>query len=124
MISDPSTAARIEAALLPLGPVMARRMFGGYGVFLDGLMFALIAEDRLFLKVDDQSKPRFAEAGSQPFVYEGKRRPVEMSYWLLPDAAAGDPEALVEWARIALAAARRAKAAKAEKKRSGRKDRA
>lgn len=79
-------------------------------------MFALIAEDRLFLKVDDQSKPRFAQAGSRPFVYEGKRRPVEMSYWLLPDEAAGDPEGMVEWARIALAAARRAKAAKAEKR--------
>ena len=49
--------------LEPLGPVSARRMFGGYGIFLDGMMFALVADDTLYLKVDDESRSEFAAAG-------------------------------------------------------------
>jgi len=102
-------ALRIEAALLPLGPVQAKRMFGGHGVFLEGLMFALIAGDRLYLKVDDETKALFAEAGAEPFVYRGKTRPVEMSYWSLPVDPDADREAFLAWARVAIDAARRAR---------------
>lgn len=102
-------ARRIEAALLPLGPVQAKRMFGGHGVFLEGLMFALIAGDRLYLKVDGETKALFAEAGAEPFVYRGKTRPVEMSYWSLPADPDADRDAFLGWARTALEAARRSR---------------
>ena len=106
---DRNFAERIEAALLPLGPVRARRMFGGHGVFLEDLMFALIAGDRLYLKVDGETKSDFAAAGAEPFVYRGKTRPVEMSYWSLPVDPDAEREAFLDWARKALAAARRAR---------------
>ena len=58
---------RMVARLAPLGPVRARAMFGGHGVYLDDLMFGLIAWDRLFLKVDDATIATFRDAGGAPF---------------------------------------------------------
>ncbi len=103
--------------LAPLGPVMARRMFGGHGIYLDGVMFALIAADTLYIKADNTTKDDFAAAGSRPFTYSGKNRPVEMSYWLTPPAAMEDPDALAPWARLGVEAARRNAAAKPPRKR-------
>jgi DNA transformation protein len=108
--------ARITSLLMPLGPVRARAMFGGHGIFLDDLMFALIAWNRLYFKVDDETKPRFAAAGGEPFVYQGKQKPVEMSYWALPEETLDDPEALIEWAELALRTARQARKRKARKR--------
>ncbi len=98
--------------LAPLGPVNPRAMFGGWGFFLDGTMFALIAYDQLYMKADETTAERFAAAGSEPFVYAGKGRPVTMSYWRAPEDAMEDPEALLPWAEMALAVARRAAARK------------
>jgi len=99
---------RALGLLLPLGDVRPRAMFGGWGLYLDGVMFALIAGDTLFLKIDGETKARFAAAGGEPFAYarEG-RAPVEMSYWTLPDEHMADPGALLPWAELAVAAARR-----------------
>lgn len=110
--------ARVTRLLLPLGPVRARAMFGGHGIFHDDLMFALIAWDRLYFKVDGETKERFAAAGGEPFVYQGKRKPVEMSYWALPGDGLGDPAALIDWAELALAAARRARTKKPRKRKA------
>jgi len=121
MKADDPFPANVTRLLQPLGPVRARGMFGGCGIFLDDLMFALIAWDRLYFKVDGETKSRFAAAGGEPFVYHGKHKPVEMSYWALPgDGLAGqggDPGELLEWAELALRAARRARAKKARKPR-------
>ena len=111
-------ARRVTRLLQPLGPVRARRMFGGHGIFLDDLMFALIAFDRLYFKVDAETKARFAAADGEPFVYQGKRKPVEMSYWTLPSNASGDPGELLDWAELALAAARRARRNKPARRRT------
>lgn len=109
MASDPAFCDDVTARLTPMGPVVGRRMFGGFGIFLDGLMFGLIAHDALWLKVDDANRGNFTNAGSRPFTYEGKSRPVEMSYWLVPDDVFTDPTALLDWAGSAHAAAQRAK---------------
>jgi DNA transformation protein len=108
---------RMAAQLAPLGPVRARGMFGGYGVYLDDLMFALIAWDRLFFKVDDQTKPTFVDAGGQPFVYDQGGQAVTMSYWEPPKGAFKDAGTLMPWAELGLAAARRVRAAKRGKPR-------
>ena len=102
--------------LMPLGPVRARAMFGGWGIYLEEVMFALIAYDRLYLKVDAETVPRFAEAGAQPFTYEGKGKPIQMSYWTAPEGTMESAEALLPWAELALAAARRGRAKKKPKK--------
>ncbi|MDH3725633.1 MAG: TfoX/Sxy family protein, partial [Thermoleophilia bacterium] len=65
-------AEHVVDLLQAMGPVDARSMFGGYGIFLDGLMFGLIADEVLYLKVDEENRPEFEELGLGAFVYEGK----------------------------------------------------
>jgi DNA transformation protein and related proteins len=91
-----------------LGPVAVRRMFGGAGIYFDGTMFALLADDVIYLKADAALVPDFEKAGSAPFAYTAKDgRPVVMSYWRLPDNLYDDPDELAHWARRSLTAARR-----------------
>jgi DNA transformation protein len=106
---------RVVGRLLALGPVEARAMFGGFGLYLDAVMFALIDRDALFIKVDEATKERFAKAGGAAFTYgtRGGQRMV-MSYWSPPADALDDPARLVPWATLGLEAARRAKAKKAK----------
>ena len=96
--------------LEPLGSVLARAMFGGWGLYLGGRMFGLIIEYRLYLKTDDASRPAFESAGGEPFVYDaGKgRKPVTMSYWTPPPDASDDAHLLLPWARRAVEASLRA----------------
>ena len=110
----PELVAQFVRRATSLGPVEARPMFGGYGLYLDGVIFALEAEGRIWLKVDDETRSAFAAAGSRAFVYEGKHRPVEMSYWMMPDGAGPDTGAFLHWTALALAAARRNAARKRE----------
>jgi DNA transformation protein len=102
--------------LEPLGPVSARRMFGGYGIYLDRLMFALVASDTLYLKVDDESRGEFEAAGLDAFRYTKKGKSYQMSYHAAPENALEDAELLGDWARKAVDAAMRAARAKAAKK--------
>jgi DNA transformation protein len=108
---------RIEELFAPFGPVAVKRMFGGFGVYADGLFFAICSQDEIYLKTDESTRPLFEAAGSRPFVYQGKHKPVTMSYWRLPDEAHEDEDALRHWARLAVDAARRAAAGKAGKSR-------
>jgi DNA transformation protein len=96
--------------LEPLGPVQARAMFGGWGVYHAGRMMGLIVEDRLYLKTDDTTRPVFEAAGGEPFIYDpgNGRKPVAMSYWTPPADASDDAHALLPWARRAVEAALRA----------------
>ena len=98
--------------LAPLGAVRAKCMFGGHGLYVDELFIALIAFERLYLKVDAQTQPAFEAAGCEPFVYEGKGKPVTMSYWTVPAEAMESPHLMEPWARQAIAVALRARAAK------------
>ncbi len=94
------------------GPVSVRRMFGGAGVYGDGVMFALVIGDTLYFKADAETKLRFEAEGERPFVYDGKTRPVAMSYWRVPDRLLDDGDELTVWAREAIAVARRTSAAR------------
>ena len=59
-----------------VGPITIRRMFGGAGIFLDGVMFGLIADDLIYLKVGESNKQDFIDAGMEPFTYQGKNKPI------------------------------------------------
>ena len=98
----------IEDLLSPFGAVSVRRMFGGGGVYHQGVMFALISDDALYLKADARTEADFAAEGSRPFEYRGKSRPVRLSYWQVPERLYEDADELAEWARRAHAAALRA----------------
>ncbi|MFZ4120410.1 MAG: TfoX/Sxy family protein [Caulobacterales bacterium] len=90
--------------------VTIRSMFGGAGVYARGRMFALLADETIYLKVDDALKARLKEAGSGPFTWRPESGPkagvaVEMGYWRLPDTALDDPEEAAMWGSAALAVA-------------------
>lgn len=104
--------AYLEDLFRDIPGVRFKGMFGGLGIFRDDAMFGLVAYEQLYFKVDQETQPRFAEAGSEPFVYEGKNKPISMSYWTAPDDALDDPDAFQEWAELGMAAARRAQAKK------------
>lgn len=95
--------------------VSARKMFGGYGLYREGLMFGLIVEDELFLKADANNAMQFERAGSQPFVYQSRDRTVQLSYWSAPPASLDSPAEMGEWCQSAYGAALRAQTVKAEK---------
>jgi DNA transformation protein len=100
----------------PVGGVSFRKMFGGIGIFREGLMFALVADDTLYLKTDDNTAIDFKAEGSGPFVYDGKDRPVAMQYWRLPERLYDDPDEFREWALTAFAVAEQARAEKPKRK--------
>lgn len=99
--------------LAGLGPVAIRAMFGGAGLYHAGLMFGLLADDRLYFKCDATTRGEFEAEGMEPFVYRSRGKTVSLSYWRVPDRLYDDPEALCVWARKALAVAGRAKDAPA-----------
>ncbi|MDT3686390.1 MAG: TfoX/Sxy family protein [Pseudorhodoplanes sp.] len=92
------------------GPVSVRRMFGGAGIFVDDLMFALIADEMIYLKVDAENARDFEREDLPPFTYAARNRRVELSYRRMPDRLYDDREELRRWAQASLAAARRAQA--------------
>ena len=98
-------------------------MFGKTGVFCEGLMLGIVAEDTLYFRVDGHNRAEFAEAASfPPLNYKKKGETVDLSFWRAPERLFDEPDELVTWARIALAAARRVAAKRertAPKARSG-----
>jgi len=88
------------------GGVTARKMFGGAGLYRDGKMFGLLADDAAYLKVDDTNRSGFEERGCKPFKpYPDK--PTTMSYYEIPPEVLEDPETLIEWSERSLAVQKR-----------------
>jgi DNA transformation protein len=107
---SPAYKAFVQDVLSEFGPISIRNMFGGAGIYADGVMFAILIDDTLYLKADALSAPDFAAEGKGPFTYRAKgRAPVAMSYWEAPERLLDDPEELVGWARRAHAVALAAK---------------
>ncbi len=113
MKADEGFIAYLHELLEPLGGITMRRMFGGHGVYCDGVFFAIVIDSRLYLKVDEQTRERFQAAGCAPFIYLGQEKPLQMSYWNAPEEAMDSSEELLPWAKLAIAAALRKPAAKA-----------
>ena len=92
--------------LEPLGPVVARSMFGGVGLYCDGAFFGLIARDVLYLKVDASTRGDYEAAGSQPFRPYPDRAGT-MKYYAVPVNVLENALELVEWARKAVSVAQK-----------------
>lgn len=99
-----------------LGPVESKSMFGGFGVFLEGLMFGLVANNELYLKVDEENRQDYDDLGLQAFSYAKKGKEFKMSYYQAPVEAMEDAELLSTWASKAYGAAMRAAAKKGSKR--------
>lgn len=115
MSNSPDFVTHALDLLSLLGPVQARAMFGGHGLYGRGVMFGLLDDDELFLKTDDLSRAQFEAAGCRCWVYASRDGPMETGYFRPPDEAHEDPEAMLPWARLALDAALRKAAEKASK---------
>ena len=103
--------------LSPWAAITAKSMFGGFGVYRAGQIFAIIIEDTLYFKVDDTNRPDYESAGSEPFTYEAKGgKKHSLSYWQIPSEVMDDPEALAQWAEKAYQVGLRAAKNKPKKK--------
>ncbi len=104
---------RFDDLFAPFGRIVVRRMFGGEGLFRDGLMFAIVHEDRLYFKTSEESRQAFIAEGTGPLFYKFKNAEgVLTSYYELPDRLYDDPDELAEWARAAFAVALQSPTAK------------
>lgn len=97
MAADAEFAKEVMQLLAPLGDISSRAMFGGFGIFSGGDMFALISGSALFFKVDDSNRAVYAEAGSAQY------KP--MPYYRVPPEVLSDRPTLHDWARASIAVA-------------------
>lgn len=108
--------AHIVDLLQFIGPVESKSMFGGFGMFLEGLIFGLVAGNELYLKVDTQNLQDYEDLGLQAFSFEKNGRQFKMSYYQAPEEAMEDAELLSDWASNAYGVAMRAAANKGGKR--------
>lgn len=109
--------AFVVEQLEPLGPIHTRNMFGGAGVYLDTLMFGLIAGETLYFKTGERNRADYEDEGMGPFTVQMARGGTgTFSYYEVPERLYDEPDELVEWARKALDATLAAKAARPAKK--------
>lgn len=101
--------AAIEEMFDTLGPVTIKRMFGGKGIYFEGVIFALEVDGEILLKGDERTAVAFEAAGSRQWAYDGKGKPVKMPYWSIPDEALDDPDEMSRWVRLSYEAALRAR---------------
>lgn len=91
-----------------LGTIRVKRMFGGHGVYVDELFFAIVDEGVLYLKADEISAPHFRERGLPQFAYVKQGEVSTMGYFQAPDEVLEDPDEALKWGRLARDAALRA----------------
>lgn len=114
MSADAALIEHLMDVLRPLGGVAARRMFGGAGLFRDGLMFGLISDEVLYLKADNETVADFEAEGLGPFTYGTKNGDrVLTSYWRAPERLLDDDDEMRAWCRRATGVATRAAKKKA-----------
>ena len=94
---------RAEAALSAVLPITSRPMFGGVGIYSEGIFFALIADAKLYFKVDETNRADYEQAGMQPFFPFDSPKP--MHYWEVPDSVLTTSDELLAWASRAIAVA-------------------
>jgi len=105
--------AYVEELFAGLGFVRLKPMFGVVAVYADDLMLAIVAEDTLYFRVDDEVRPQFEAAGSAPFTFNTRDgREVPISFWRAPDDAMEGADEAEPWARLSLSVALRKKAPK------------
>ena len=106
--------------LRPLGRVAARKMFGGYGLYFDGVFFGIVLDNTFYLKADDRNRGDLERAGSEIFSYSRKGKRATLNFYRAPDDAMDAPQLMLPWAKGAVAAALRARTAKPQRMARGR----
>ena len=116
----PEFIDHLEGQLAPLGSLLAKSMFGGWGVYLDGLFCAIVIDDELYIKADASNVALFTRAGSTPFQY-GRRDggTSSINYYRVPAEVLEDQHTLLQWARSGQEAALRARSRTSSRKKTG-----
>src|SRR6266567_5857251 len=108
MVASDGFVEFLRDQLAPVGCITMRRMFGKTGVFCDGFMLAMVRDNTLYFRVDDDNRATFKEAECfPPLNYEKKGSSIDLSFWRAPERLFDEPDELVAWARVAMAAAQR-----------------
>lgn len=119
MPNSPDFVAHVLELMRGAGSATARAMFGGHGVYLDGMIVGIVVADVLYLKADDETRPAFVAQGPGQFEYTTKKGVIESTgYYQPPEEALESPAAMREWLRLAQGAALRATTARASRKRA------
>ncbi len=87
----------ILSLLKPHGPITGRAMFGGYGFYHDKIIFAILVRETLYFRIGANNEKDYEAYGSEPFVYDGKNRPIVMPYLTLPDKVLHNLKLLPQW---------------------------
>lgn len=100
--------------LAPVGGITSRAMFGGHGIYKDGLIFGVVIDDGFYLKVDDVNRREFEARGLTPFIYEMKKtgKSISLGYYQCPEDALESAALMCDWAKSGVAASLRAAAKK------------
>lgn len=106
---DDTLTMMVTDALVDIGVVAARRMFGGIGIFCDDKMFGIVFDDTLYFKVDDSSVGEYEAAGSEQFTPHVRGRTMSMPYYTLPAEVVDNPDMLFEWGERSIQVARASK---------------
>ena len=121
MVASDSFVAFLREQFAPLSHITIRRMFGKSGVFCDGFMFAMVRDNALYFRIDDENRAVLKEAEAfLPLNYEKKGETIDLAFWRAPERLFDEPDEFVTWARAALDAAQRV-AAKRQRKTPSRK---
>ena len=116
MSASPGFIELLKDLLAPVGAVTVKRMFGGAGIYIDGLFIGIVDKDVLYFKTDETTRKAFETEGTGPFEYDTKHGPgVLNSYWRAPERLLDDSDEMAAWAREALGVARSAEAAKVKR---------
>ena len=99
----------IKDLLEPIGDITCRAMFGGYGIYKDGMIFAIIDDNELYFNGVASTAKVFEDSGAQQFSYQGKKGLVKMCYWKVPSDIIDDKEKLIDWANLAIKSAKESK---------------
>jgi DNA transformation protein and related proteins len=114
--THPGFASHCADLLSAIGTVQTKRMFGGYGVYVDDVFVAIVTNDNLYLKTDDQTLPRLTVAGGTQFCFTARGKLQATHFWSAPADAMDSPALMRPWAQFAFEAALRARA-KSKKRR-------
>lgn len=108
----------LEDVLGHIPLITARGMFGGHGIYKDGIIFGLIVDDQLYFKVDDSNRADYADRDSQPFEYIGAgQKRISVGYWLVPEEVMEDRVEIVHWVNKSVAISRAKAGVKGSKRR-------
>ena len=92
----------VEDQFSGIGKISIRKMFGGAGIYCQGVMFGLISDNIIYLKTDDSNKSDFEKLDLKPFKYNAKGKEISMSYYEIPEDILENSEILEKWASKSL----------------------